>query len=273
MQPHADGHSNANNEATPFICLPQEIKNDIYELVLGGHFVHIWTQSVKTRSMLYHQVCRAGLSEEEAQEACQKADPDSWYVEGVTDRHRDCYEGDDELPSNVNISLLHVCRRIYHEARFIAFSSNIFSFPDASVMREFIHQINQSTDFNLAIRSIHLNMDYFGNRITGLDKAIGILVNRMKHLEHISISLNQPMNWSTTNEKEKKVAAMQPMFDCLMRLRKLPLKTMTVVVSDKTLENYFRLPPTAFAWFHPERYWRVGESREWVHMLKKAFFE
>ena len=84
----------------PLLRLPQEIKNRIYELVLGGKLLHIDRDAIKLKSDDFHpikghvkkprftnQVCCSRISDEEAQNRFDTGDGDTIYFEDVKQRH------------------------------------------------------------------------------------------------------------------------------------------------------------------------------------------
>ncbi len=213
------------------LLCPQEIKNQIYKLVLGGNWIHIEHNYHGNRSDFYH-----GLYHD----AYPYLDPASSYCErkefqlvlgNIFPYHP---------PDKSNVALLHVCHQIYIEARFIVFSYNTFVihiFPNVRILQDFIHPLGlQLTGRNLAMRSLHLLILRPTYGAEGLRKAVEEMVREMGNLERVSVGISEP---DGPRQKDK-LAALQPILDSLKLFAQLPLRSMTVVMKNKALEEYAR---------------------------------
>lgn len=275
--------SKSDDHVSPFMSLPSEIRNMIYKFVLGGNFVHLSRRkhetSVRTRNhetSLNHRVCLASLSEEEAQRLCQTADPSSWSVEGVASRRKVCYSKNKYKSIGLNISLLYVCRRIYTEARFMAYSSNTFSFAEPATVRAFIaknmvysSRYTQPTNFNLALRNIHLDLGCCRSSLPGLKKVLDIVISDMTKLERVSINIKQPGCWGGMNNQVQ-IDAMQFIFDSFAKLKELHLKSATVVVGDTMAESLCKQISDPHTNTALQKHWTAGERRDWAETLEQA---
>lgn len=130
----------------PFLCLPPEIRNHVYHLVLGGHEIHILADEYIVR----HQVCSHNVTLREEVESIVKAGTEigqrTWqhhhHLSGVVAETR----------SLLSLGLLVVCRQIHAEAALIPFMANAFSFSSGVVLHHFARHLIK--DQKQAITSI-----------------------------------------------------------------------------------------------------------------------
>src|SRR4051812_1008942 len=87
-----------NETRSPLLRLPAELRNNIYEYVLGGKSICLTTRNGKPVG-----------------EICPRIDPPGTG-----------YSSDDRLYGV--LQLLYVCRQIYVEARFLSFTINVFPY-------------------------------------------------------------------------------------------------------------------------------------------------
>ncbi|KAI9873501.1 MAG: hypothetical protein M1830_000334, partial [Pleopsidium flavum] len=93
----------------PFLKLPGELRIKIYELVLGGHLLHVYKDTEPNRNK--PTVFR-----------CSK------YRETWPCR---------QWGRKLDLALLRVCRQIYHEARTIPLTTNTFKFNEPDALKKF----------------------------------------------------------------------------------------------------------------------------------------
>lgn len=100
------------------------------------------------------------------------------------------------------------------------------------------------------------------------------MVRRMKNLEVFNLTVKQVRGWSDGADQDVEIAAMQPILDCLKVLGRLPLKNVTVVVTDKNVEDYMRIGGARYIHVGRlrSRCWTVNERREWAKGVNKAIF-
>ena len=289
FQGHADKNSTTTNSSTPLLTLPQELKNRIYEFVLGGNLLHITrdrlrfnrrvphsTKGAIKEQRFSHQICCSQISEEEAHRQFISEDGSSLYVKSIELRHSSCpsYKRKGSVvPLRMNISLLRACRQIYSEARFIPYSTNTFSFDTPGILRAFIHYLNRrGVDVNEAFRSLHLDLSDFQFTLHGWTRAFKAVIQHMTLLETIYINVDQHPLWATSHDAEQKERDMEPLLDCLAILGRIPAKSTTIVVSDQHLSKNQERLVSAPSSFITHR-WTMEEKRMWVAEVKLTMEE
>ncbi|GAB1739931.1 hypothetical protein NU219Hw_g4862t1 [Hortaea werneckii] len=152
-----------NNRDSPFLRLPPEIRNRIYDLALGYKVIHIGTRECgktdrgsyhvreRYRSVhslhgyvkLVHVVCSGAVDAEEVI-YCSSKDSSQLPAPYYAARHEKCHEFlHDGQPSNPDLAgqmrqnthslpmgLTRVCRDIHREAALIPYVNNTFAFKN-----------------------------------------------------------------------------------------------------------------------------------------------
>ncbi|KAI7279012.1 hypothetical protein KC345_g5587 [Hortaea werneckii] len=160
-----------NNRDSPFLRLPPEIRNRIYNLALGNKVIHIGTRecdktargSYPDRELyrnvhlahgyvkLVHVVCSGAVDAEERIYRSSKdfSQPSAPYY---AVRHENCHEvlhegqpSDPELAGRMSqnkdslpIGLTRVCRDVHREAALIPYANNTFAFESGFVLDLFV---------------------------------------------------------------------------------------------------------------------------------------
>ena len=172
--------------------------------------------------------------------------------------------------SKYRINLLHTCRQICNEARFIPYSTNTFCFNTSRNLRAFIHVLNQrGVNVNEAVRSLRIDLAHVSHDLHGWTQAFNAVAQRMTLLETISINVDQKVNWSWALGSNGKDKAMKPVLDCLAVLGKTPVQFPTIFVGDRWLSTI----SDARLKEHPamiSRRWTLKKKREWVDKVKLA---
>lgn len=255
--------------------------------MLGGNLLHITRDRLRFKRRVAHsakgaikeqrfthQICCSQISEEEAHHQFVSEDGSSMYVKGIELRHSSCpsYKRKGSVaPLRMNVSLLRACRQIYNEARFIPYSSNIFSFNTPRNLRAFIHYlVRRGVDVNKAFRSLHVDLIDVQFTLHGWTQAFNAVTQHMTRLETIYINVDQQPNWSTSANAEQKKKAMKPVLDCLAVLGRTPAKSMTIIVGDHFLSRASdaTLMSAPSHWITDR--WTVEEKRLWVADVKLA---
>ena len=226
----------AHNAGTAFLLCPQEIKNQIYDLVLGDQLFHIWREN--PNSKLEHTVLSAEY---------ENNDPGSFKL---TSAGRS-YRSDHDTKTRLSLALLRVCSQIFSESRYVPWSSNTFVFSISSsnglVLRRSMRDINLQ-----AVRKLDLEMLYVGHYSSGnkLRDTMDMVVCNMRNLERIRLAIPGPWVGYPVKEKkrpwvgyrvEEKKRLVRVAVDNLKPLVKLPLlKSLMMVMHDKILEDCAR---------------------------------
>jgi hypothetical protein len=267
--------SSQKNASSPLLRLPQEIKNQIYCLVLGGNFLHI---SLDRRSKACSQICKAAISEEEAETYFQNGLPiySVWNIDYGVNRHDTCYE-----QPGFKINLLLICHQVHIEARYIVYSANTFSFERPHLLRIFLRLLqNANPEHLLAIRSLHIRVSWqqASDEFDWL-LAISPISRQLKLLRNINIDIDQGRELTPTFLQRSRTLMIEDnrRWDLLLAelggLRVLPLKTATCVISDYGIEERWRSQPWTAGNRAPEQKyrWALKEKQARAKLLMEAF--
>lgn len=212
-----------NQSASPFLKLPPEIRNQIFQLVLGGKLIHTFGEG------RFHSICPHHESESEACEQYLRTGKDQEYIT----RHRMCLSsklGDGRL---LNLSLVYTCKQTYFEARHLVYSLNAFFFHDSKSLRFFASSLHPRQ--LRAISSLHLSIEV----VFRLDAEewqrplTSAFVKSFKGLEHLRIFINVGFVRLKDHVLLQAESLETYFFAPLLRFQRLPLKTATVVFSDE----------------------------------------
>ena len=162
-------------------------------------------------------------------------------------------------------SLLHACRQIYDEARYILYSTNTFSFNSARNVRAFIHfLVQRGTDVNEAVRSLHVDLAHPNTDTNGWTQAFNAVTQHMTRLKTLYINVDQRPGWSTSSDAKEKEISMRPVMNNLAILGKAPAKSTIIILSDRDLARY---PDSRTS---SAQDWTMDEKRMWVQEVKLA---
>ncbi|KAI7181516.1 hypothetical protein D0869_10522 [Hortaea werneckii] len=160
-----------NNRDSPFLRLPPEIRNRIYDLALGNKVIHIGTKecsktdrgSYQERELyrnvhsshryvkLVHVVCSGAVDAEEVI-YCSSKDSSQFSAPHYAVRHENChkflYDGQPSNPDlagqmrqntySLPMDLTRVCRDIHREAALIPYANNTFAFKNGYELDLFV---------------------------------------------------------------------------------------------------------------------------------------
>ena len=110
----------------PFLSLPSEMRERIYEILLGSLTIHVGEPGGNGLLSNYKGVfcCEAPISDEEAFARSSSTEP-QLEVDTVEERHEPCVH----VPGSVaSLNILSVCKQTHKEATQIFYSTNIFTF-------------------------------------------------------------------------------------------------------------------------------------------------
>ena len=277
-------NSTAKNADSLLLRLPQELKTPIYELVLGGQLIHIYLLD-KNLKFAYH-LCQAHISERRAQEIFTISN-EPWFSEETSDRHNACYnvtmiqeisfqcpvqsDVTSEIHAGLNLALLRCCRQIYQEARLTTFSANTWSFSRASDLEMvFDHGLNLRflAETNFPIRRLHLDVIIrFKNDEEYWNQAFRKIVEHLKILQHFYVNIDhQPWDDATLKLLKFKKPARNLFMKDLLKLKTLPLKTVTVTVCDY---HILHSGPTTTKRVMEVR-WTMAQKQEWAGYVRRV---
>lgn len=146
----------------PFFALPPEIRDQIYQCVLGGQLIHVMHEANPNPGFLgfspglFYSICSAEETENSVFARFKAGQEDGL---DCNSRHGKCYISrlaTRRLTCELDLRLLRVCKQIYGEARLIPYEHNTFSISKAAVFEKFIHSLrpHQLQSF----RALHLDV-------------------------------------------------------------------------------------------------------------------
>ena len=233
------------------------------------------------RPVFRYAVCVADVSEQSAyQEAISgnvyvpEGESPDFYIPSCSERHANCKmcgsgpmfltEEDQQAP-RIDLSVLGVCRQLYEEANHLLWATNVFSFDDPRSFGKFFESLNPaqkhhvtsihiSADTAVSGSSIHTppslrtrwDSDYWGKglKIASLKMLRGVQNLHLCINQSFTCLIRFPVGLQPAQIiEEAQQADMEP----ILRLRVLPLKHVTVVVSDDA-ERSERNGFSAFRW-------------------------
>ena len=244
--------SNQHDALPGLLQLPIEIRDIIYRRVLGGMLLHSARGTFpRGGSRPKWIVCRATISEKNAQTNFDQAKAPAWCVEDDADRHAECYENANHT-QYLDLNLLLACRQVHHEAKHILLSTNTFSFRRCALLRTFLGLDMPSKLFrpfpsrshHLAVCSIHLDITVRCMKDAESWKMIipriaGVLPN----LWNINISFTQGTPFFYYNHRDPSdtarndAAEWKTLMESLPDLASLPLRSATFDINDSNVTH------------------------------------
>ena len=259
---------------SPLLRLPSEVREQILVNVVGDSLIHI---SHSRSGELGHGICQAAKSEQCAYEEAVSGTAEipsyespEFYVAPCYERHQDCpiVEGSSwylHKEEKVDLKVLGVCRQLYEEANQLLWATNTFSFDRSTSFEYFLASLNPAQKRNLT--NIHISAEFGGRdeswsdffytyqkwgkalKPSSIDMLRGVRTlhlcfrQRYNPLYYPNIYRDQNLANTTQLLKQTFGRDVQP----FLRLKALPSKTVTVIVSDSG-PNYFSRFGTNFRW-------------------------
>ena len=239
-----------------------------------------------------HQICCSTSPEEDAQHYFNPADGSNFFLTDIELRHYVCDlcmgRVSNPIVSNpirLNISLLHTCHQIYHEARFMLYSTNTFSFYSPRVLRAFTHLlIQRGVNVNGAMRSLCIDSAHINYDIHAWTQAFNAVTRHMTQLQRVYITVDQLTNWFTSASPAQTEVSMSQVLECLRVLGLTPAKSIMMIMSDQFLLGrpssiLFRTLKTCSVHFWKgtpacaTRRWTMEEKELWVARVKSAMHD
>ena len=269
--------------------LPREVKNLIYNYAFGSNLIHIVDIAdvpYEGVAQFRNSICRAEVSEEEAQRNFDSESEDRWVVPANDGRHERCRcpqsatssDGKEEKPKIFNLGALRCCRQMYNEAHYIPYSANTFAYADSHTLQSFILSLSKGAHQNhLAVRSLFLEMIYTTLPITNADwsKALNTCVSKCKNVENVNIGLD--MRCWYWKEVARSPAAFEakgprwqtPFMSDILVLKELPLKSATCVINDAEIDKGRSLIDALLIAYNDPTRWTLEEKRMWARYVRE----
>lgn len=175
------------NASSPLLCLPQEIKNQIYELVIDARTLHIYCLGASSKEGFSNYICVAEAPDFGMLEGNDGFTPEAkaeWYEEAWGYRHETCdtFDTSWKLPF-----LLLSCRQVWAESRLIPYSRHTFQFNSADEFGGWVR--SRSPAQAASIRNIQLG-DYLC-LLSGWNSALEFTLGRLRGLRHIELVVHR----------------------------------------------------------------------------------
>ncbi|OCL03183.1 hypothetical protein AOQ84DRAFT_442893 [Glonium stellatum] len=240
--------SASNAVASPLLRLPAELRNRIYELVIGGQMIHIHAvrclckepKKYVVKYFIGCSTCKLKKSEFEIHSRWLHSNRsnslDTWEH-----RHEKC----EALFCNMNgsrtrifdLSLLRTCKQLYYETRLLPYSTNTFSFRSPKAFG--IWALNQLDVYQrAAVEKIRVEQDLAqppeGRDQEWYDIFNEHLASHFPGLRTVHISFHVQNHQSPKIEEDK--------LKHFLMLRKLPLRQTTVTFHERLKQPPFMNP-------------------------------
>ena len=214
---------------------------------------------------IYHGVCTATKSEQQIFDdfMLHERHPAKWQL-----HHQDCAcDYGSPRRQRLDVQLLRSCRQIYLEARHVPWVDNTFSFSRPKALEGFLKMIDH--DNATLIKNLHLSLNLRELDIDmepSFDTTFNpILVRQFCNLQSLHLCIDQNF-WGADDYLYMRGyrEGRCDWFLHLLQLQSLPLKLVTVVLTDSRFTgniNHEGLPPDAYG------KWR------WTPKEKKVFAE
>jgi len=161
--------------------------------------------------------------------------------------HRACW-GYQKLDA----SFLLTCRQMYHEARYVLWSSTIWSFDRADSLQSFMHDIQNSDPLNIGIiKKLHLHIGIqYKDDESNWNEALREVAEKLTGLKRLHVTVNLLYECGIANGCDDRFPhSSDPnmttrgkgiLLGGLYALKTLPLETLTIAVcSSRSDHGYF----------------------------------
>ena len=228
-----------SNASSSLLRLPPELKDRIYYFVHAKWCIHV---DYHRHQNLHHERIRLGT--------CLRAHCDNPYY----------YLPEVMLP----VPFLRTCRQMYHEARNVFYTANVFRIGDPKLGGLFLQRIS---DYGLALRSVHLNICVAKrNDERQWDNTLHELAENIKTVQHLYIDVKGHL-WNGHGEpnslRTNPSLGKRPFLKGLLALKKLPLKTFEICVDAGHPRFHHLVLPGDYTWT-PE------QMQAWAQSIQSA---
>lgn len=328
-----------NTTQSPLLRLPAELRNRIYELVLGGYLIHVEHAEVRPGTnhnsldelldlshlglsfrdkALRYYICKSSLTEDDAYQRSKDASlneqtplkpnhmdkqnywrmGDRFHIDPCQDRHEYCipdappgtwmYIPWERTPTHLNIILnldvTRVCRQIHDETKLLPFYLNIFAFRQPTSFLGFFSSLRSFQGQGVKEICLFITAGEYRNSpmlTSRWNSALFVpaLLERVKGLRilHILISIfhntlgdNGPIRSELADPVQLNNWVIE-----LQQLRGLPLRDVTVIVSDNPyskfgMKGYHDRIVNHKAWLalRERECFTAEEKRQWAERIK-----
>ena len=262
------GSIKVNAAQSPLLRLPGEIRDRIFRLVLGEKTVHIYqifdgvfkVRRWSSNGRIYHRVCVASQSEDELYENFSKCKSEKSTVDCAAtrtspfqQRHDNCYS----VALQLDLNLLSSCRQIYEEANFLLWTTNTFAFARPWALRSFVDRLNFAQRKKLC--SIHIDKSWASAEMDPWSPIVTTtFMKKLGNLQKVQLTYwtrrRTPPYPNSVNIEGKHAK------DTMCSLKALPLKEVTVIISETRDDTY-------------EERWSLTERQEKAEDIRRQLLD
>lgn len=217
--------SSISNASSPLLRLPQELKDSIYRFVYAGSYIHV-RYFVKGFYLA----------------SCNKPDHHPIHSRGCNSQL-------------LSVASLRTCRQLYHERRSVFYFINTFEISEPRSGLAFLQDLGNA---GLRLRSLHLHVSVDSKKDErDWRSSFHEVAKGLKNLKHLYIDVTERL-WIQQNPAIGK----KPFPRGLLELKKLPLETVEIVMSDRRVLNRN---------MYTEQFlWTMAQKQEWAESMKSA---
>ena len=241
--------STASNANSRLLRLPQELKDQIYELVLGEQLIHVHFDLSEERHS--YRLCQANNSEREAQNIFAKSEG-IWSAVELMDRHELCYDVKSiyqdcecfarqndhvyEPHLGLDVALPTCCRQIYQDVHSLIYSASTWSFrlpPAYHALRVNKDSVSRRAQF-FFVHRLHLDI-LVDDRIDEIkwNSSFGHIAAAFKSLRYFYADIeSRSMEIHTLKKWHFQNPADCTFLQDLSALRVLKLRAVAITVAD-----------------------------------------
>ncbi|KAL2048681.1 hypothetical protein N7G274_000593 [Stereocaulon virgatum] len=226
---------------SPLMCLPAELRIQIWEEVLGGRAFHVQPDIYQTLAeerrdpKIWFSLCRSRISHEKTQEDFDERN--GMLVALPFEKSRRSAYSKVPRQKEINCSLLRTCRRIYLEAKHLTWCNNTFVFTDWVPLGRFPQAIGPVSTALVT----KIQLDIFANSALEehyWDLKIRLMAREMTNLKELHIFIARPVLKPEPSRKAwEHQTFTTPFLPGILDLTRLRLRSMTLV--RRTSENSF----------------------------------
>ncbi|KAL9076195.1 MAG: hypothetical protein Q9161_001242 [Pseudevernia consocians] len=232
-----------SNASSPLLSLPQELKDRIYHFAYGGFDIDVCF------SLPYEENTTIRLF------ACKDDDIPIFRIGS--------HGSEKWLP----VASLGTCRQMYHDANNVFYSANNFKFNRPKMIHRFLRRLDHANHGNLALRSVQLKFCVTKtNEEREWDNAFRALAEDCRNLRSIHVEIDERIwddwiwNWNCSRRHSPSYGK-RPFLQGLLELKRLPLKTLELVMTERTNNS----PPR-----ESQFVWTTAQKREWAQSMTSA---
>ena len=194
-----------------------------------------------------HAVCAVGTSEDSAFLESLHGYPDAascdcpeYYSITCEERHSACginHKGwlvdydENATQTRLDLRILRACRQIYREANHLLWTTNTFAFQEEVTFEKFMQCI--SPTHKSILSKLHIRLNYGDGTLRLWKKVMRLsLINGLRGLRTLHLSLDQDVGQGSQLLQHFHELSPEALTEPILRLRLLPLKHVTVILSD-----------------------------------------